>query len=92
MKDRLQKQIPQLRAQLLPVSPFDGVGNLKSLFNGIGGDAGEILFDVPGAARVGVAQPRHDRNQPGQPAVGVVNEGIVSHCSAFVFGVECTLT
>ena len=34
---------------------LNGGGNLVSLLDRVGGDGGEILFEVPGAARFGVA-------------------------------------
>jgi len=92
VKHGLQQQIAQFTAQPVPIAALYRVGDFVSLFNGIGGDAGEILLDIPGASRIWIAQPRHDRDEPGQPTRGVVDKSIVSHCSAFVVGVARTLT
>ena len=67
--DRLQQQIAQFPLKLAPITPGDGIGDFISLFNGIGGDAVEILLDIPGAARLGVAQAAHDFEQPFDPGI-----------------------
>ena len=56
--DRLQQKIPQLALQLVPGLALDRVGDLVGLLDRVGRDGGEILFDVPGAAGLGVAQAR----------------------------------
>ena len=79
MKHHLQQKIAQFAAQLVPVGTLDGVGDLVSLFDGVGGDGAEILLDVPRAAAVGIAQPAHDLEQSGHAAVGVMSCRVFWH-------------
>jgi len=60
MKDHLEKQIPELVAQLVHVIPLDGLGDLVRLLQGVGQDAAKALLQVPGAAPVGIPEPGHD--------------------------------
>ncbi len=64
--DDLEQQIAQLLLQLAHLAALDGVGDLVGFFDGVGGDAGEGLLDVPGAAALRVAQPGHDLDEPEQ--------------------------
>ena len=86
--DRLQQQIAQFALQLGPVGPGDSIGHLVRLFDGIGRDGGEILFDIPWATRVRVTQAAHDFQQAGHAAVGVVDQGIISHCASFLVTIK----
>ena len=76
MIDDLQQQIAQLAGEFAVGLPVDGVGNLVCLFNRVGRDGGEGLGNVPGAARVRVAQAAHDRQEAGQAAIGVMDQGV----------------
>ena len=51
MENHLEQEITQFVLQVIGIIPGDGIGNLVSLFNGIGCNGGEILFDIPRAAR-----------------------------------------
>ena len=73
MKHHLEQQIPQLVLEVRHVAAIDRIGDLVSLFDRVGRDAGEILLDVPRTARRGIAQARHDREQPLQPHGGVAH-------------------
>ena len=64
--DDLEQQIAQLIGERDEVAPGDGVGHLVGFLDRIGRDAGEILFEVPGAAGGGVAKLRHDVQQPAE--------------------------
>ncbi len=59
----LQQQVAELARQLVPGLPGDGVGDLVRLLDGVGGDRGEILLDIPGTAGRRIAQRRHDGDQ-----------------------------
>ncbi len=59
----LQQQVAQLVAQLGPIAAIDRIGHFVSLFDRVGRDRGEILLHVPRATALGIAQPRHDREQ-----------------------------
>ena len=63
VKDYLEQQIAQLVLQRGVVAAGDRIGDLVGLFDRIGRDRREILFAVPRAAMLGVAQPSHDRQQ-----------------------------
>ena len=63
VKHHLQQEVAQLVAQGVEVVLRDRLDNLVRLFDGIGSDAGEGLFPIPGTARVRMAQRRHDLKQ-----------------------------
>jgi len=65
MEHRLEQQVAQFAAQFVPGLALDGVGDLIGFFDRIGGDAGKVLFQVPGAAGGRIAQAAHDFQQPG---------------------------
>ena len=91
----LEQQIAQLSLKLGPVAPFDRIGNFIRFFNGIGGDAVEILFDIPRASGLRVTQAAHDFQQAFDPGVAIVDQRIISclgHCSPHVSDVRCNLT
>ena len=61
--NHLEQEIAELVLERVEIVARDRVGNLISLFDGVGRDGGEALLDVPRAAGVLVAQPRHDGEQ-----------------------------
>lgn len=63
VEDDLEQQVAQFALQLVQVVALDGVGDLVGFFDRIGGDGGEGLLHVPGAAAVRVAQPLHNAEQ-----------------------------
>ena len=68
MVDDLQQQITELARQGGPVLALDRVGDLVGFLDRVGGDGGEGLLDVPGAATLGIAQPAHHGCQTVDPA------------------------
>ena len=60
MIDHLEQQVAQLAAQVVHVAALDGVGDLIGLLDRVGSDRLEGLLDIPGTARLGVAQGGHD--------------------------------
>jgi len=60
---------------------------LIGLFDRVRGDTGEILFDIPRATCVRIAQPAHDFQKPFDPGGLVIDQRAIGHCSAFRFGV-----
>ena len=89
VKDGLEQEITKLTFELVPCLTLNRVGDLIGLLDGIGGDGGESLFDIPRTACFGVAQGAHDRAEAREAAIGSVNERVVSHCLCLLFGVEC---
>jgi hypothetical protein len=78
VEDDLEEQIAQLVLEVRHVAARDRVGDLIGLLDRAGGDGGEILLHVPGAAAVGIAQRRHHGEQPVDPgAVG--GRGVLRH-------------
>ena len=61
--DDLQQQVAELALELRHVAAPDRIGDLVGLLDRVGRDRGEVLLEVPGAAAVRVAQPRHHREQ-----------------------------
>ena len=55
VEHHLQQQVAEFFLQIAKVVPFDGVGHLIGLFHRIGGDGGEALRQVPGAAALRIA-------------------------------------
>jgi chemotaxis response regulator CheB len=70
VKHHLKQQIAELLAQMLAVAVFDGVGDLVRFLDGVGRDGAEGLLAVPRAAALGIAQPRHEREQCSHGALG----------------------
>lgn len=66
--DHLQQQIAELVLEVELVAACDRVGNLIGLLDRIGRDRGEVLLQIPGAARTGRAERRHDLDQAGDVA------------------------
>ena len=64
MENHLQQQVAEFVLQLAHVGALDRLGDFIGLLDRVAGDRGEILFEVPGAAAIGVAQPRHDPEKP----------------------------
>ena len=58
--DHLQQKIPELFLEPIEIIARDRIDNLIGFLDGVGGDGGEALLDVPRTARVFVAQARHD--------------------------------
>ena len=56
----LHSRIAELVAERLEVSAPDRVVDLVGLLDGVGRDRGEVLFQVPRAARLAISEPRHD--------------------------------
>ena len=65
MKHNLQQQIPQFLSQIIDVSTRNRIGHLVSFLDGVGGNAREILRQVPRASGAGRAQRSHDLQEPG---------------------------
>ena len=62
----LEQQIAEFFLQLRHVAIGNRLGNLIGFLDGVRRDRREILRQVPGAAAVRVAQPRHDGGKAGQ--------------------------
>ena len=60
VKDDLEQQVAQLVLEGVEVVLRDGVGDLVGFLDGVRRDGRKILFAIPGAAAVGIAQPVHD--------------------------------
>ena len=63
MEHDLQEKIAQLVLQLAMGAALDRVGNLIGFLDRVGRDRAEILFQIPGAAAIRIAQFRHDGEQ-----------------------------
>ena len=63
MENHLQQQVAQLVAQIVPVSAINRIDDFVGFFQRIRRDGGEVLFYIPRAAAVGIAQSSHDRKQ-----------------------------
>ena len=59
----LEQQVAELVLERRHVLALDRVRDLVGLFDGVGGDGGEALLEVPGAAAIGIAQLLHDGEQ-----------------------------
>jgi len=70
MVDDLQQEIAEFLLERRHVVALDGVGDLVGFLDGVRRDRPEGLVDVPRAAVLAVAQPRHDREQAGQRIFG----------------------
>ena len=64
MKDDLEQEVAEFAAQIAHVATFDRVGDFVGFLDCVWGDGGEVLRRVPLAARLRVAQARHDREKP----------------------------
>src|SRR5690606_5483234 len=64
MEDDLEQQVAELVLELCDVAPLDRVRDLVRLLDRIRRDRLERLLEVPRAAALGVAQRRHDLEQP----------------------------
>src|SRR5262249_13620328 len=69
MEDDLQQEIAQFIAQVIEIASRNGIGDLVSLLDGIGGDRLEGLLQVQRTAAAARARRRHDFEQPGDVAV-----------------------
>src|SRR5262245_16881786 len=65
VEDDLEQEIAEFIAQVIEIAARNGVGDLVSLLNCVGGDGLESLLEVPWAAAAGRAQRRHDFEEPG---------------------------
>ena len=72
--DDLEQQVAQFVAQGGQVATDGGIGHLVGFLDRVGGDGGEILHHVPGAAAIGRAQAGHDGEQAGEFGAGVWHE------------------
>ena len=63
MEDDLKEQVSQLFLQVGHVAPLYRIGDFVGLLDRIGRNRGEVLFGIPRAAGVRMAQSRHDFNQ-----------------------------
>ena len=68
--DDLQQQVAEFLLERRHVVALDGVGDLVGFLDRVRRDGPEGLVDVPRAAVLAVAQPGHDRQQPGQRFLG----------------------
>jgi hypothetical protein len=64
MEHHLEQQIAEFVAQRRHVTGHAGLRHLIGFLDRVRRDRGEILLDVPWAALLRIAQPRHDRDQP----------------------------
>src|SRR5215469_112868 len=64
MKDNLEEKIAQLVLERWHVATLDRVGYLVCFLDCIRRDRRKILFAIPRTATLGIAQPRHGREQP----------------------------
>ena len=64
MEDHLEQEVTQFIAQFLIILTLDRVSDLIGFLDGVGRDATEILFDIPRAAALRVAQAPHDIEKP----------------------------
>jgi len=92
MVDGLEEQVAKFALQLAPGLPVDGIGHLMRFLKRVGGDGGEGLPDVPGAAGPGVAQGGHDGEKPvdagrGQVGVSVMVRRGKGHCGHRCFAI-----
>jgi hypothetical protein len=55
VKHHLQQQIAKLVAQIIEVTPFDGIRNLVGFLDGVRRNGGEVLRQIPRAACAGRA-------------------------------------
>ena len=58
-----EQEVAQFVLEGRHIVTLDGVGDLVGFFDGVGRDGPERLFDIPWAARFGIAQPCHDLEQ-----------------------------
>ena len=72
VEDDLQEQIAQFVAKIAKIAALDRVGDLIGLLDGVGGDGGEGLLAVPGAAAVRGPQAGHDLDEAEDRVSGVV--------------------
>ena len=79
--DDLEQQIAQFVGQRRHVGLFDRVGDLIGFLDGIGRDGGEGLVLVPGAARIGMAQRRHNLDKARDIAARFDCGAVVGHGS-----------
>jgi len=63
MKNNLEQKISKLVFQIGHVTAGDGIGDLVGFLDGIGSNAGKILFDIPGTTVFRVTQFFHDFEQ-----------------------------
>ncbi len=73
--DHLEQQVAKFIRQGDPIAADDRVGHLVRLLDRVGGNAGEALFPVPGAAVVGVAQRGHDVEKATKFGLGAIGHG-----------------
>jgi hypothetical protein len=65
MKHDLEKQIAQFVLERIHIATLDRIGNFISLFDCVRRDARKILFEIPRASAVRIAQLRHYRRERG---------------------------
>jgi hypothetical protein len=70
VKHDLQQEIAKLVAQVGKIATLDGVRNLIGLFDGVRGNGGEVLLQIPRTTRTRRAERRHDLDQAGDVAGG----------------------
>ena len=63
MKGDLEQQIAQFVFEIGQIPALDGIRDFVCLLDRIGRHTGEILFEIPRTARVGIAQSRHDLDE-----------------------------
>ena len=64
LKDNLQQQVAKLVTNIVCIALLNRIGHLIGFLDGVGRDAGEVLFDIPGATCFRVAKPAHDVDDP----------------------------
>ena len=73
--DHLQEQIAQFLLERRHIVTLDGVGDLVGFLDRVWRNRPEGLVDVPRAAMLTVAQPRHDGQEAGQRLAGKIVRG-----------------
>ena len=68
VEDNLQQQVAQFIPQVSQVATLDGVHDFVGFLDRIGGDGGEVLFQIPRTARARGPQGHHDFQKGGEIA------------------------
>src|SRR5437763_5388331 len=89
MIDGLEKKVSKLLAKITAIAAGDCIGHLVSLFDRIGCNRIEALFEIPWAARFWRAQRLHDGAQGFDPAgvhIGRIHGGAIRNSHNVYYG------